>query len=95
MSAYVIVDIEVHDPAIYDEYRKVVAATLTRYGGKFLVRGGKINVLEGRWNPKRVVVLEFESAERARQWYDSEEYRAPKQLRMQASKGNIVLVEGV
>ena len=95
MSAYVIVEIEIHDPAAYDEYRKVVGPTLTRYGGKFIVRGGKIDVLEGSWNPKRIVVLEFESAARAREWYDSEEYRVPKQIRMKASKGNIVVVEEV
>ncbi len=95
MAAYVIVDIEIHDPAVYDEYRKVVGPTLTQYGGKFVVRGGKIDVLEGNWNPKRIVILEFESAVRAREWYDSEEYRAPKQIRMKASKGNLVLVEGV
>ena len=95
MSAYVIVDIEIHDPAVYDEYRKVVGPTLTRYGGKFVVRGGKIDLLEGNWNPKRIVILEFENAARAREWYDSEEYRAPKQIRMKASKGNLVLVEGI
>ena len=95
MSAYVIVDIEIHDAAAYDEYRKLVGATLVQYGGKFVVRGGKIDVLEGGWNPKRIVVLEFESAARARQWYDSEDYRAPKQIRMRASKGNIIVVEGI
>ena len=95
MSAYMIVDIEIHDAAAYDEYRKVVGATLAQYGGKFVVRGGKIDVLEGGWNPKRIVVLEFESVASARQWYDSEEYRVPKQIRMRASKGNIVLVEGI
>ena len=95
MSAYVIVDIEIHDPSVYDEYRKVVGPTLTQYGGKFVVRGGKIDLLEGNWNPKRIVILEFENAARAREWYDSEEYRAPKQIRMKASKGNLVLVEGV
>jgi uncharacterized protein (DUF1330 family) len=95
MPAYMIVDIEIHDPAAYDEYRKVVGPTLAQYGGKFVVRGGKIDVLEGSWNPKRIVVLEFESAARARQWYDSEEYRVPKQIRMRASKGNIIVVEGV
>lgn len=94
MSAYMIVDIEIYDPAAYDEYRKVVGATLEQYGGKFVVRGGKIDVLEGSWNPKRIVVLEFESAAHARQWYDSEEYRVPKQIRMRASKGNIIVVEG-
>ncbi len=69
--------------------------TLAQYGGKFVARGGKIDVLEGSWNPKRIVILEFESAARARQWYDSEEYRVPKQIRMRASKGNIIVVEGV
>ena len=95
MSAYVIVEIEIHDPAAYDEYRKLIGPTLAKYGGKFIVRGGKIDVLEGGWSPKRLVVLEFESAARAREWYDSEEYRVPKQIRMKASKGNIVVVEGV
>ena len=94
MPAYMIVDIDVHDSAAYDEYRKLVGATLAQYGGKFVVRGGKIDVLEGSWNPKRIVVLEFDSAARARQWYDSEEYRVPKQIRMRASKGNIIVVEG-
>lgn len=94
MPAYMIVDIDVHDSAAYDEYRKLVRATLAQYGGKFVVRGGKIDVLEGSWNPKRIVVLEFDSAARARQWYDSEEYRVPKQIRMRASKGNIIVVEG-
>jgi uncharacterized protein (DUF1330 family) len=94
MPAYVIVDIEVHDTAIYDEYRKLVGATLTQYGGKFVVRGGKIETLEGNWNPKRIVIVEFESVARARQWYDSEEYRVPKQMRMKASRANVLLVEG-
>ena len=71
MPAYVIVDIEVHDTQAYDEYRKLVGATLTRYGGKFIVRGGKIDVLEGGWSPKRLVVLEFESAARARHFAHS------------------------
>jgi len=95
MSAYVIVDIEVHDTAAYDEYRKLVGATLTKYGGKFIVRGGTIDVLEGDWKPKRIVILEFETAARAREWYDSEEYRVPKQLRMRAATGNIIAVEGI
>jgi uncharacterized protein (DUF1330 family) len=95
VPAYIIVDINVHDPVTYDEYRKLVGPTLTQYGGKFVVRGGKIDVLEGTWNPKRIVVLEFESAARAHQWHESEEYRVPKQLRMKASTGNVILVEGV
>jgi uncharacterized protein (DUF1330 family) len=95
MPAYVIVDIEVRDAAAYAEYGKVVGATLAPYGGKFVVRGGGIDVLEGGWKPQRLVVLEFENMARARAWYDSEEYRVPKLMRMRASKGNIVLVDGV
>ena len=95
MAAYMIVEIEIHDAAGYDEYRKVVGATLAKYGGKFIVRGGRIDILEGNWNPKRIVVLEFANVARAREWYDSDEYAGPKQMRMKASKGNIVLVEGV
>ena len=95
MPAYIIAEVEVHDSAAYEEYRKLIGPTLAEYGGKFIVRGGKIDVLEGRWNPKRLVVLEFESTARAREWYDSEEYKIPKQIRMKASKGNFVLVDGV
>lgn len=95
MSAYVIVDIEVKDPKAYDEYRKMVGPTLQQYGARFLVRGGRSESLEGDWNPRRLVVLEFDSMERARQWYDSPEYGPAKTLRMKASNGNVVLVEGV
>ena len=95
MAAYVIVDIEVLDAAAYAEYGKLVDATLAPYGGKFVARGGAIDVLEGDWQPHRIVILEFENTARARQWYDSEEYRIPKCMRMRASKGNIVLVDGV
>jgi len=94
MPAYVIVDIQIHDSAGYDEYRKVVGASLARYGGKFLVRGGEIDVLEGNWTPQRIVILEFDNAARARAWYDSEEYRLPKQMRMRASTANLIVVEG-
>ena len=66
MPAYLISQIEVHDPKGYEEYRRLVGASLAKYGGKFVVRGGKIEVLEGDWAPKRIVVCEFESAERAR-----------------------------
>lgn len=94
MPAYVIVDIEVTDPGGFEEYRKQVPATVQKYGGRFLVRGGAMEVIEGDWRPKRVVVLEFPSMEQARRWYDSEEYRAPKALRLKTSRGKIVLVEG-
>jgi uncharacterized protein (DUF1330 family) len=95
MPASCIVDIDVADPAAFEEYRKAVPATVEKYGGKFLVRGGRMEVVEGSWRPKRVVVTEFPSLEQAKRWYDSEEYRALKALRLRTSKGNVILVEGV
>ena len=95
MAAYVIVDIEVTDPAGFDEYRQRVPATLAAHEGRFLVRGGAHEVVEGSWRPRRLVVLEFPSLAQARRWYDSEEYREPKAMRLRTSKANIVFVEGV
>ena len=94
MAAYVIVDLEVTDPAGFEEYRMVVPATIEKYGGKYLVRGGRMETLEGDWSPKRVVVLEFESVERAKEWWNSEDYREPKALRQRTTKTNAIVVEG-
>ena len=79
----------------YAEYIEAVPATIAAYGGKYLVRGGATEKLEGAWEPRRMVVLEFESLERARQWWDSDVYRGPKALRRSASVGNVILAEGV
>ena len=95
MSAYFIVDIDIHDAAGLEEYRKQVPATITKYGGRFIVRGGKVEQLEGEWQPKRLVLLEFPSVEQARRWYDSEEYRPLKAMRLKASSSNLILIEGV
>jgi uncharacterized protein (DUF1330 family) len=94
MSAYVIGEIDVVDPAAYEEYRKQVLAVVTKYGGKFLVRGGKIDPKEGGWTPKRIVVLEFPSMAQAQKWYDSADYEPLIKLRQKASKGKLILVEG-
>jgi uncharacterized protein (DUF1330 family) len=94
MSAYVIAEIEVVDPAAYEEYRRQVLAVVTKYGGKFLVRGGQVDPREGGWTPKRIVVLEFPSMAQARTWYDSPEYAPLIKLRQKASKGKLILVEG-
>jgi uncharacterized protein (DUF1330 family) len=94
MAAYFIVDVEVTDPVGYEEYRKLVPATIAQYGGRFLVRGGAVEQLEGDWQPERVVVLEFPSLEQAKRWYHSEEYRAPKALRFKTAKAKMILVEG-
>jgi uncharacterized protein (DUF1330 family) len=95
MAAYLIAEVEVTDPAAFEEYRKLVPATLAAYGGKFVARGGAVTPLEGGWNPKRIVVLEFESAAKAKQWYDSEEYAKPKAMRQKSSNGKLIIVDGV
>jgi uncharacterized protein (DUF1330 family) len=93
MNAYVIGEIEVTDPAVYDDYRKQVLATITKYGGRFLARGGKSEPLEGA-APKRMVLLEFPSYQQALKWYRSPEYAPLITLRQMGSKGRLVLVEG-
>ena len=94
MAAYVIAEIEVMDQGAYDEYRKQVPATVTKYGGRFVVRGGKAETLEGGWSPKRIVALEFPSVEQAQKWYRSSEYAPLIKLRQRASRGKLILVEG-
>jgi uncharacterized protein (DUF1330 family) len=93
MAAYVIGEIEVTDPGPYEEYRKQVLPVVTQYGGKFIVRGGRSEALEGS-APKRLVVLEFPTMEQALKWYRSPEYAPLIKLRQKASKGKLVLVEG-
>ena len=95
MSAYVIIDIEITDPVGYEEYKKLAPAAVALYGGKYIARGGKTETLEGDWSPKRLVILEFESAERARQWLNSPEYRAARQMRQRTTRTNMVVIEGV
>jgi uncharacterized protein (DUF1330 family) len=95
MTTYVIVQVNVTDNGRYEDYRKMVPATLEQYGGRFLVRGGGVDNLEGEWNPSRFVIIEFDSAEQARAWWASEEYAPAKALRQQASHTEMILVEGV
>jgi uncharacterized protein (DUF1330 family) len=93
MKGYVVSEIDVTDREVYAEYVSQVPATVEKYGGRFLVRGGKAEALEGA-APRRVVVLEFPSYEQAAQWYRSPEYTRLAALRRTASTGRIVLVEG-
>lgn len=95
MPAYFIANVEVTDPAGFAEYGKVVPETIQHYGGRYLVRGGAAETLEGDWQPNRVVVLEFPSLEQARRWYNSEDYRGPKTLRFKTATTSLILVEGV
>lgn len=94
MAGYVIAEVEVTDPVVYEEYRKLVPATIAKYGGKYLVRGGEIEPKEGGWQPKRLVVLEFSSLAQAREWYHSPEYAPVLALRLKAARSKAVLVEG-
>ena len=95
MAAYAIVDIEITDPEAYEEYRKQVPPLVAKYGGKYLVRGGEMEKVEGDWSPTRIVVLEFESMEKVKEFYYSEEYEPLKRIRLSATKSNMVLVDGV
>jgi uncharacterized protein (DUF1330 family) len=94
MSAYVIVEIDITDPVGYEEYKKRANATVHKYGGKYIARGGKTEVLEGDWNPKRIVILHFESMDRAKEWLNCGEYREPRKLRHKTAKTNMIVVEG-
>ena len=95
MPAYIIVEIEILDPVGYEEYKKLAGATVEKYGGKYIVRGGKTEVLEGNRQPERIVVLEFESAQRAKEWLNCEEYREPRKMRHRTAKTNMILLEGL
>jgi uncharacterized protein (DUF1330 family) len=95
MPAYILLDVDVTDPDKYAEYAQQAPTTLAAYGGKYLVRGGAAESLEGGWQPKRLVVLEFPDLERATSWWTSEEYRAPKAMREAAAKSRTVIVQGV
>ena len=94
MAAYVIVNVTIHDQSKYAEYIKLSPATVEAFGGRFVVRGGDVSVLEGAWTPGRFVMLEFESVERAKEWWSSEMYREPKKLRQSASTANMIVVQG-
>jgi uncharacterized protein (DUF1330 family) len=95
MKGFVIVDIEILDQGKYQKYRQMAASSIEQYGGNYVVRGGKIQPLEGDWRPERLAIVEFESLEKAKAWYDSPEYAPAKQIRQEASRGKILIVEGV
>lgn len=95
MAAYVINDMEITDPGVFEQYRRMSPATVAQYGGRFLVRGGAVHPLEGRWLPKRLVVLEFDSVARAQAWIDSPEYAPARRLRQASARSSMILVEGL
>lgn len=95
MSAYLIAEVEVTDPAVFEQYRAGVPATIAAYGGKYLVRGGALEVLEGTWQPKRVILLQFDSMARLKEWYGSKEYAPLLTLRKKCATTSVVAIEGV
>lgn len=95
MVAYVIANIEVTDPVQYEDYKKLAGPAVEAGGGKYLVRGGKTEVLEGQWKPNRLVMLEFESVEKAQAWWDSTHYAQAKAIRQGSANSSMVIVQGV
>ena len=95
MPAYIVVEVEVQNPDRYENYKAMVPASLEAYGGRFLVRGGKVETLEGEWARKRFVMVEFPSVEKAKAWWNSDEYADAKALRQATAKTQMIAVEGV
>ena len=94
MPVYVIVEVEIHNHGEYEEYKKLTPAAISAFDGKFIVRGGKTIPLEGNWNPERIVVLEFPTAQRASEWWHSELYSGAKVIRQRAAKTKMLIIEG-
>lgn len=94
MSAYVIVDTDVIDPEGYKEYVQLAPESVKLYGGRYLARGGKTEILEGEWQPKRLVILEFPTMEQAKAWHHSIEYAPARALRHKYAHSNMVVIEG-
>ncbi|HXB30184.1 MAG TPA: DUF1330 domain-containing protein [Puia sp.] len=94
MSAYVIVEVTIHDHSEYEKYKKLTPAAIAAFNGRFLVRGGETISLEGDWKPERIVVLEFPSVEKANEWWLSELYTEAKLIRQRAAYTKMILVQG-
>jgi uncharacterized protein (DUF1330 family) len=95
MSAYVVVEIEINDSSVYEEYKKAAPSSIAAYGGKYLARGGACEILEGNWLPKRLVILQFDTMTRAKQWLESQEYSEARKLRHKSANTKMILVEGI
>lgn len=95
MPAYVVVEVEVNDPVRYEDYKKMVPPSFEPFGGRFLVRGGETENLEGDWSPKRLVIVEFPSVEKAKAWWSSTEYAEAKALRQATAKTQMVVAQGL
>tara|TARA_Y100001970_G_C14199017_1_gene839963 strand:+ start:546 stop:833 length:288 start_codon:yes stop_codon:yes gene_type:complete len=95
MTAYVIFGIKINNPDGYEDYKKLAPATISKYGGKYIVRGGEKEILEGDYAPERVVMLEFENIDNAKKWINSPEYEVAKKLRHKYASSNVIVVQGL
>ena len=95
MPAYVIVEVSIKDPVRYEEYKNLAFPAVKMYGGKYIVRGGKAEKLEGDTEPQRVALLEFESFQRAKEWWNSKEYTIAKKIRYEIAESRMIVVEGL
>lgn len=95
MPAYIIVQISVHNASEYEDYKLLTPASLENYGGKFVVRGGQTETLEGDWNPERLVILQFPTVQKAKDWWNSPEYAPAKKLRHKTATSQMIVVQGV
>ena len=95
MAGYVIVNNEIMDEALHAEFRELAAATIEAHGGKYLVRGGAAEAIDGEWAPSHIVVIEFDSVKQAKAWLSSPGYAEAKKIRMRAAKASVIVVEGV
>jgi uncharacterized protein (DUF1330 family) len=94
MSAYVIVNVNTNQPEEYEHYKEMAQKIVAQYGGRYLARGGPMSVLEGTWNPTRIVILEFPTYEKALEWWHSAEYAPAKELRQRLSTTDLLIVDG-
>ncbi|MDX8541453.1 DUF1330 domain-containing protein [Mesorhizobium abyssinicae] len=95
MAAYLIADVDVTDAATFEEYKREVPATEARHGGRYLARGGATRVLEGDWDPHRLVIVEFPDMASLTAWYDSPEYERLKEIRFRSARTRIIAIEGI
>jgi uncharacterized protein (DUF1330 family) len=95
MAAYLVVDIDVSNPAQFEEYKKLAPAAIARYGGRYLIRGGAYEVIEGDWKPQRLTLVEFDSMEKAKAFYNSPEYQVAIKVRLGAANMKMLLVQGI
>jgi uncharacterized protein (DUF1330 family) len=95
VSVYLIIDIEVYNPELYNQYMECASVIVARYGGRYLVRGGAITPLSGTWHPERIVLIEFESMERLQACFGSAEYREVAPLRENSTHSRSIVVEGL